>query len=166
MSRRAIIVHGKPSQEKYETSPTDPSDSHWIPWAKHQFNLAGIQTFAPDMPKPYAPDYETWEEELARYNPEKPNTSFVGLSAGASFLLRYLSEAQNIFPDRLVLVAPWLDLKGKYGEFSKFEIDPELTERCLGSLTVFYSSLDDEQAQAGLAVVRTSLPDARYLDMP
>lgn len=166
MFRRGIIVHGKPSREKYEASDTDPSDSHWIPWAKHKMNVAGIYTVAPDMPEPYNPKYPAWERAFDRTEPWYLGTTLVGISMGAGFLLRYFSEYQKLKPEKLVLVAPFLDLKGKYGDFNDFEIDPNLVERCAGGLAVFYSSKDDEQALASLEVIRTQLPEAKYMDIP
>lgn len=164
--KTAIIVHGKPNQAKYQSSDTDPSDSHWIPWVKHRMNLADVCTFAPDMPKPYAPDYHAWEEEFDRYKPWQPQTSLIGLSAGAGFILRYASEWNKLHFDKLVLVAPWLDPNRNYGDFGEFEIDQSLPERCIGGIAVFYSSIDDEQAQASLAVVQEQLPAAKYIDIP
>jgi predicted alpha/beta hydrolase family esterase len=164
--KRAIIVHGKPSREKYEASPTDPSDSHWIPWAKHQMNIAGVATVAPDMPVPYSPDYAAWEAEFDRQQPWKNSPTLIGLSAGASFLLRYMSENSKLEFDKLVLVAPWLDLTGKYGDFSKFRIDTAIPERCIGGLAVFHSSQDDQQALASLDLIQRALPEGDYTDIP
>ncbi|MBA3758649.1 alpha/beta hydrolase [Candidatus Saccharibacteria bacterium] len=164
--KNAIIVHGKPSREKYESSETDPSDSHWIPWAKHQLNIAGIRTVAPDMPVPYYPDYREWEIELDRHKPWQPETSLIGLSAGASLVLRYSSEYEKLRYDKIILVAPWLDIASKYGDFGNFEIDPHLSERCIGGLAVFYSSKDDDQALASLEVIQAALPNAKYIDIP
>lgn len=164
--KRAIIVHGKPNREKYEASQTDPSDTHWIPWAKHILNVAGVHTVAPDMPLPFMPEYGTWEQEFDRYQPWQGSPTLIGLSAGASFLLRYMSRYDRLPFDRAVLVAPWLDLENKYDYFSTFKIDKTIPERCLGGVTIFYSSQDDAQALKSLDVVRSALPNATYIDMP
>jgi predicted alpha/beta hydrolase family esterase len=172
MIERAVIVHGKPSREKYEASPTDPSDSNWIPWAKHQLHLNGVSTYTPDMPRPFEPDYATWKEEFTRYDEVEGFDAYIGFSAGASFLLRFISEGGEVIApmgwscEKLILVAPWLDLNKKYGDFSNFEIDPEIDERCSRGLSVFYSSLDDDQAKASLEVIQAALPSANYRNIP
>jgi hypothetical protein len=82
--RNALIVHGKPSREKFK-DPTklDPSDSNWIPWVKRQMTLRNIFTVAIDMPRPYEPSYPAWQKEFERHD-VTPRTSLIGLSAGGA----------------------------------------------------------------------------------
>lgn len=162
----AILVHGKPNRARYEAPGSlDPSDSHWIPWAKHLLNVAGIRSNAPDMPSPCEPDYPDWFREFNRYDVNE-KTILVGLSAGAGFLLRYLSENDDVVVDKLLLVAPWIDPDRNYGDFGEFVIDPTMQERCVGGIAVFYSSEDDDQVTRSLEMVRAALPRARYRDIP
>lgn len=166
MSRNAVIVHGKPKIERYlDPEQPKPHEANWLPWAKAHLERAGIPTRVPALPVPYAPQYDAWQTEVGPESITR-ETTVVGLSAGAGFILRLLSRNSFVRPDKVVLVAPWLDPNRKYGDFGEFKIDPKLVERCAGGLAVFYSSEDDEQAQKSLEVVRQALPGAKYIDIP
>lgn len=164
-SRNAIILHGKPSREKFENKTLlDPSDSHWLPWAKHQLTLNGIFTVTPDLPVPYAPVYADWVHEMERYD-IGPDTTLIGHSAGAALALKWLNTNGMTQIDNLVLVAPWLDPNRKYRPEFDFGFRSNLMRR-LGNVTVFYSSEDDNQALESLEMVQRQLPDAKYIDIP
>jgi predicted alpha/beta hydrolase family esterase len=165
LQRNAILLHGKPKQEKYENPDfLDPSDSHWIPWAKHQLNIHGIFSVAPDLPKPYDPKYAAWAREFERHDASR-DTTVIAHSAGAGFILKWLNSNGAAELDKLVLVAPWLDPQRKYRPEFDFGFRHNLTRR-VGSITVFHSSLDDDQALASLDIVQRELPDATYIDIP
>jgi predicted alpha/beta hydrolase family esterase len=162
----AIIVHGKPSEEKFKSPDNlDPSDSHWIPWVKHQLNIRGIFTVAPDMPHPYMPDYDIWSKELERYDITQ-DTTLIGLSAGGGFLVDWLGKHPESTIHRLILVAPWTNPKGKYENFCRQPVDPSIAGRCLGGLSIFYSSEDDEQAQESFMQLHEAFPEARTINIP
>jgi predicted alpha/beta hydrolase family esterase len=164
-ARNAILLHGKPKQEKFENPDLrDPSDSHWIPWAKHQLNVHGIFAVAPDFPKPYAPKYTVWAREFERHD-VTPDTTVIAHSAGAGFILKWLNANGAVELDKLVLVAPWLDPNRNYRPEFDFGFRRNLQRR-MGSITVFHSSLDDGQALASLDIVQRELPDATYFDIP
>lgn len=167
MMRNVVLLHGKPSEEKFnDPNELNPSDSNWLPWAARQFALNGYQVAKPDLPRPYAPVYEDWAREFRRHD-LNDKTILVGLSAGAGFLAKWLSNHQGVTINKLALVAPWTDPHRKYGHFFATELDPRLPERCLGGLSVFYSSEDDPEAQASLEVIRTAFGDtAHYIDLP
>jgi predicted alpha/beta hydrolase family esterase len=104
----ACLLHGKPDEAEYfdQTLPS-PSNSHWIPWLQKQLLLAGVMTYTPEMPRPFAPNYQDWSREFARL-PHTEITTYLGHSAGGGFLLRWLAERESAC-QHLILVAPWLD---------------------------------------------------------
>lgn len=163
--RNAILLHGKPKQEKFENPDLlDPSDSHWIPWAKHQLTIHGYFAVAPDLPKPYAPKYSDWEREFERHD-INDSTTIIAHSAGAGFILKWLNTHGAARIEKLVMVAPWLDPHRKYRPEFDFAARSNLNRR-IGSVIVFYSSLDDEQALASMEMVYREMPNARYIDIP
>lgn len=164
--KNAIIVHGKPSREKFDNPELlDPSDSNWLPWAKRQLTLRGIFAVTPDMPRPYSPNYSDWKKEFERHD-VTPDTILIGHSAGAGFLVRWLSENADTRVRKLALVAPWMDPNKKYGSFMDFKINPSIEARSLGQIAVFYSSLDDEQALKSVETIAGALPNAHLIDYP
>jgi hypothetical protein len=137
MGRNALLVPGKPTEQRFKSAKElDPSDSNWLPWVKRRLTLRNIFAVAVDMPRPHKPDY------------------------GAGFLLRWLSENPDINIYKSALVAPWTDPNRKYGDFGDFEIDPNITERCIGGLAVLYDPQDDPQTLASMKIIREKLPEA------
>lgn len=165
--KNAILLHGKPPEGKfYNPELLNPADSNWLPWVDRRLTLAGYRTARPNLPKPYDPDYDRWARELRRYD-LTDRTTIIGHSAGAALAGKWLSQHPAVTIDKLVMVAPWTDPNNKYHGFFDVELDPNLTERCLGGITVFHSSDDDGQALASLEVVRTAFGDsAKYIDIP
>ncbi|MDQ5883213.1 MAG: serine hydrolase [Patescibacteria group bacterium] len=140
--KNAIIIHGMPSKEEFESSKISPANSHFIPWIKNKLIQGGIDAISLDMPVPYNPVYESWKEvfEKSDINEE---TILVGHSCGGGFLVRWLSE-NKVKVGKVVLVAPWLDPE-KYlntGMFD-FEIDPAFPNRST-KVIVMYSTDDEE----------------------
>lgn len=164
--KNAIIVHGKPSLETYRhPANLDPSDSNWLPWMKRQLTLRGIFAVAPDMPEPFFPKYPLWKREFERHD-VTAQTILIGHSAGAGFLLRWMSENPDVSVRKLALVAPWLDPNNKYGDFMDFKISGNLPERVAGRIAVFYSSQDDEQAIESVEMVAREIPQAHLINIP
>lgn len=97
----------------------------------------------PAMPRPYFPDYQAWKESFDPLSPDA-STKLASHSAGAEFLLRWYSEQSDAEAEHLVLVAPYRDEAGKYGDFSEYDLDNRLIER-VGRITIF-NSLDDSDA--------------------
>ncbi len=60
--KTAIILHGMPSKDEYY-KPKSPAQSnkHWLPWIQRQLILKDILAQTPELPKPYAPNYQTWK---------------------------------------------------------------------------------------------------------
>lgn len=166
MSRNAVIVHGKPPKAKYlDDSQPKPHEANWLPWIGAELEKQGAHVSIPAFPEPYAPEYLAWKDRIQQERVSR-HTTLIGHSAGAGFLLRYLSENPRIEINRLVLVAPWLvDPANKYGDWTKFSIDPLLPVNVVCGIHVFHSSRDDQQAQDSLGIVREALPDATYRDI-
>lgn len=159
---QVILIHGMPDKEEY-FSDVKPSSSnkHWLPWMQKQLAMKSILSQAPEMPKPYDPNYDKWVEVFEQFKISN-ETTLVGHSCGGGFLLRYLSEHPNLHPKKIVLVAPWIDPEPHELDtgFFDFTIDPTLTDRT--SLIVFYSTDDDEPMVKTAEIIQRTLPNATY----
>jgi uncharacterized protein len=147
--KTAVILHGLPMKEEYY-DPKEPaqSNSHWLPWLQKQLLVRDILAQAPEMPRPYAPDYVAWKHALELFKPDA-ETILVAHSCGGGFLVRWLSETQ-IKVGKVVLVAPWLDPDNELqSDFFNFTISPELVAKTDG-LTIFYS--DNDEASIGQSI--------------
>jgi predicted alpha/beta hydrolase family esterase len=158
----AIILHGKPPQERYENPDLPkPHDANWLPWLASELAKRGLSTAIPQFPKPYAPDYDTYKAEFEQYDIEQGRV--IAHSAGAEFILRWLSENRDVSLRQLLLVAPWTDSGNKYGEFSNYTLDTNLTNR-IGRVTIV-NSLDDSLAiQENVIRLRAVIQPARYIE--
>lgn len=166
--RNAIILHGKPSAEKYmDSNQPKPHEANWLPWLEQTLEGEGIPTYIPALPEPYAPVYEKCIKEAFK-KPESvtEDTLAIGHSMGAGLWVRWMSENPDVTVQKLVLVAPWLDPTGKYGELFDFKIDPGLTERCIGGLAIFYSSRDNQNVQSSKDMLLEACPQAKAIDIP
>ncbi len=154
--KNAIILHGKPSKERYY-DPSFPASSnyYWIPWLQKQLIVKDILTATPEVPNNWIADYSAWLKEFERYDVTS-ETILVGHSCGGGFLLRYLSEHSQISPSKLVLVAPWIDPKRleNTGDFFDFELDPLLTKRT--ELKVLYSDDDEQSVLDTVDIIRST----------
>jgi predicted alpha/beta hydrolase family esterase len=143
--KNAIILHGKPSKQSFY-DPNFPSSSnyYWLPWLQKQLVLRDIPTSTPEVPNNWIANYKTWLEEFERYE-VTPDTILVGHSCGAGFLLRWLSENQDIKVGQMILVAPWINpLKlENTDDFFDFTLDQGLSDRTNESVVI--SSDDDEE---------------------
>ena len=160
--KNAIILHGMPSKEEFlDAKLPNESNAHWLPWLQKQLLMKGILTYTPDMPKPYAPDYDAWCREVERYD-IGPQTTLVGHSCGGGFWVRYLSERKKLKVGKVVLVAPWLDPDGnEAGGFFEFDIDPDLVNRTKG-MKVFNSDNDMGNVHKSVALLRENIPGLAY----
>ena len=151
--KNAIIIHGMPSREEFESSTVSPANSHWIPWIKNNLIKNGINAISLDMPEPYAPVYEKWEQELESCSINE-ETVLIGHSCGAGFLVRWFSE-NNIKVGKVFLVAPWLDPEKylKTGMFD-FNLDKNLADKTNG-VTVIYSTDDDDYILDTIQILKT-----------
>lgn len=162
---RAVILHGKPTKERYYDSDVPkPHEANWFPWIKAELSKAGIDATVPALPHPYHPNYyEAWKEVFEKEKIDT-NTGLVGHSAGAEFILRWLSSNKEIAVERAVLVAPYHDYKCKYGDFSNYALDKDLPNR-IGSLTIINSLDDDEPIQRRTKELVAALPSAKLIEL-
>ncbi len=162
--KNTVILHGKPTKERYfDPAQPKPHETNWFPWIGKKLAQIGIEVSIPPLPQPYFPEYEAWR---AVFENEKVNqeTGLVGHSAGAEFILRWLSSNRDVSVDRVVLVAPYHDYVGKYGDFSKYELDSTLPER-IGRLAVINSLDDDEPIQRRTHDIVTAFPSAHLIEL-
>jgi predicted alpha/beta hydrolase family esterase len=152
--KTAIILHGMPDKENYFDSKADSqSNSHWLPWLQHQLNIKGILTQTPEMPEPYDPTYEKWKEVFEQFSINE-ETTLIGHSCGAGFIVRYLSE-HTIKVGKVVLVAPWINSEREDDVtiFDNLQIDENLIHKTTG-ITIFSSSDDDQAIKNSISVLQ------------
>ncbi len=162
--KQTIIIHGMPDKEEYY-SYTKPSSSnkHWLPWLQKELAVRDEISQALEMPKPYFPIYKDYVEVFEQMKISN-ETTLIGHSCGAGFLIRYLSENPNIKPKRVVLVAPWIDLENylrdQGGTFFDFELDKDLGTRI--ETHVFISSDDDQAMLDTVNKLKLEVPNIIY----
>ncbi len=162
--KNAVILHGKPSKERYlNPDIPKPHEANWFPWIGAKLSAVGVQVSIPALPQPYSPDYESWKKV---FDTEIVNadTALVGHSAGAELIVRWLSSNEEAVASRVVLVAPYRDYAGKYGEFSNYELDRSLIER-VGGLTIINSLDDDAQIQRRTQDLVDAFPAAKLVEL-
>jgi predicted alpha/beta hydrolase family esterase len=156
--KNAIILHGLPSKEEYynEAYPS-ASNSHWLPWLQKQLMIQGIKADTPEIPNVYNAEYEVFVREVERFD-ITPETLLVGHSMGAGFWIRYLSEHPETMVDKVVLVAPWLNLDREYDiDFFDFTIDPKIIDR-VNKCIIFNSADDEASVQESTRHLKEKLP--------
>jgi predicted alpha/beta hydrolase family esterase len=162
--KNTLILHGKPPRERYENPELPkPHEANWLRWLADELEKQGIDTAIPAFPRPYAPDYEEWKqvfEELA----VDQDTGIVCHSASADFALHWLSENKEVIVERLVLVAPWHDSKGKYGDFSQYSLDTQLARR-IGRISILSSSDDSVAITENVARIMSILPGTHHIQL-
>jgi uncharacterized protein len=163
--KNAIIVHGKPSQREYAIARSlgiKASKFHWLGWLGKQLRKNGYEVWAPEMPKPYAPDWDTWVKEVEKAK-IGPQTLLVGHSCGGGFWVKYLSLHKDLKVGKVILVAPWLDPDGDetQGFFNDFKIDPDLAERTQGFI-IFNSDNDMGNVLKSVAKIRQTVKGVQY----
>lgn len=162
--KNAVLLHGKPTKERYlDPEIPKPHEANWLPWIRDKLVEEGVPTSVPPLPRPYFPDYEAWRKVLEAETVDS-NTGLVGHSAGAEFILRWLSSNEEASVERVVLVAPYSDYEGKYGDFSRYQIDSGLLER-VGRLTIINSLDDDEPIQKRTRELVSSIPNAKLIEL-
>jgi len=150
--KNCIIIHG---------CPDDKSDKsyakHWIPWTKKALEKKGIKTKAPHMPEPWAPVYEKFKKAFEEIEVNE-NTTLIGTSCSASFLVRWLGETK-IKIDKLILVAPWkIPLADNEVEkvFYDYEVDESIAYRA-NEIILFTSNNEVEEGKESLKIFQDAL---------
>lgn len=93
---------------------------------------------SPEMPAPYAPDYDAWKKVMDNYTIDE-NTIVIAHSCGAGFFLKWLSKSEQSI-DKLILVAPYaLDYERRFDRFLQGRIKPDLMER-INEMHILYST--------------------------
>ncbi|MEI6237804.1 MAG: alpha/beta hydrolase [Candidatus Saccharibacteria bacterium] len=157
--KNAIILHGKPGKDEYysEQYPS-ASNSHWLPWLQKKLLINNIAAETPEVPQAYEPIWERWLKEIEHYD-INPKTILVGHSCGAGFWVRYLSERKELYIDRVILVAPWIDADQEDpNHFFDFTIDTDLVSRTK-KLVIFCSNNDGIKIQKSVTKLRNEIKD-------
>jgi predicted alpha/beta hydrolase family esterase len=159
--KNAIIIHGMPSKEEYESLGGNfRANQHWLPWLEKKLIERGVDAHTAEMPIPYEPQYELWKDVFEKYKVDN-ETILVGHSCGGGFLIRYLSE-NKIPVGQVVLVAPWTDPEKELNTgFFDFTIDSDLISRTQG-LIVMYSVDDDPAIIKTVDELKSIFPNALF----
>lgn len=100
MTKRIFIIH------RWEETP----EGDWYPWVKNQLEQKGYHVIVPEMPDTDSPKIDTWVSKLSDTVGKLEHTdSFITHSIGAQTVLRYL-ESQDEKCDKVIMIAPWLEL--------------------------------------------------------
>ncbi len=160
---KAIIIHGMMSDAKYhDTSRIDSSsNSHWLPWLQMQLCARDILTQTPEMPRPFAPDYEAWKNVFEQFEINE-HTLLVGHSCGGGFIMRWLSDNLDRKVGKVVLVAPWLDIERDYGSMFDFELRADISGQSTGGIDYLYSTNDGSVLKTTLQFSQKVLSDIKY----
>lgn len=159
---QVILIHGLPDHaEILDNTCPSPSNAHWFPWIQKQLTRQDILCQALEMPRSYNPVYKDHERVLNQME-ISGETILVGHSSGGGFLLRYLSEHQNLKPKKVILVAPWIDLEDYLKELNPesdyfdFFIDKNLAMRT--SVMCMYSTDDSEPILGSVEKIKNEIP--------
>jgi len=101
--KKAYIIHGWGGDSK----------SDWIPWLKKDLESKKFEVFTPDMPDTDEPVIERWVAKLREIlvNPDE-DCVLIGHSIGCQTIMRYLESLDGKVLDKIILIAPWFNLKG------------------------------------------------------
>lgn len=160
--KQVILIHGLPSKEEVtgDVWPS-PSNCHWFPWIQKQLTKEGLLCQTLEMPRSYDPVYNEHEKVLNQMNISN-ETILVGHSCGGGFLVRYFSEHKDLAPQKIILVAPWIDPENYLKEinptsnFFDFEIDSNLSSRT--EVHCVYSTDDESYILDSIKTIQEKLP--------
>lgn len=147
----------------YDEKADSQSNSHWLPWLQQQLNIHGVLSQTPEIPEPYNPDYEKWKEIFEQFK-IKEDTTLIGHSCGAGFIVKYLSE-NNIKVGKVVLVAPWINSQREdnIAMFDNLQIDNHLLNKTCG-ITIFSSSNDDQAIKNSISVLQGAVEGIKVIE--
>lgn len=160
----AILLHGLPSKEEYyDPGRPSASNAHWFSWLQNQLLIHDIKTDTPEVFKPFEMDWETWLKEVERFD-IGPETILVGHSMGGGFWVKYLSEHPNVHVNKVILVAPWVNVNHEeQTDFFDFELRPDITNQAQ-RFTVLASDNDGEEVRNSVEYLRKQLSGAEFVD--
>lgn len=156
--KNAILLHGLPSKEEYyNPDRPNPSNSHWFAWLQNQLLMKEIQTHTPEVFQTYKATWEDWVKEVERYDITE-ETTVVGHSMGGGFWVRYLSEHPELKVDKVILVAPWLNVNHEEDiTFFDFTPNPDLLQQA-NKVVVFSSDNDHEDVKNSVDFLVSKYP--------
>lgn len=157
--KSALLLHGTCEKEEFDTSGQTLSNSHWFPWMQQQLLRNDILCQTPEMPYPYAPEYEPWLECFKQFSAQNLEI-IIGHSSGAGFILKYLQKNQLPQLKKLILIAPWLDPERENGDFLQTELHPEALEH-IPEIHLFYSEDDDKNILQSTYDILTAYPQIK-----
>ena len=159
--KNAILLHGyQGSEEYYDSNMPSASNSHWFPWLQKELMINEIKADTPEVFRHYEMKYPAWVEEIERFTINR-DSILIGHSMGGGFWVRYLSEHPEIFVDKVILVAPWLNLGHEMdSDFFEFNLDLAITERA-DEFIIFASDNDKMDIQNSVNYLIEKLPNAK-----
>jgi predicted alpha/beta hydrolase family esterase len=163
--KNAILVPGRPDKdEHYDPKSPSNSENHWFGWLKRQLILQDIHAVSIEPPFPFRPRYDEWKKELERFD-ITPETILVGHSCGGGFLVRYLSEHEDLRVGKVALVAPWINPdnnpRSDTADFFDFVIEPDFPAHTAG-VTVFISSDDEPSVLETVSILRSKVHGLKF----
>jgi hypothetical protein len=160
--KNAILLHGlADKKEYYDLKLPSNSNSHWFPWLQKRLMVHEIKADTPEVPHTFNFDWNSWVREVERFD-ITPDTSLVGHSMGGGFWVRYLSEHPEVTIDKVVLVAPWLNLRHEENtDFFDFETDPGIVGRT-NTFIIFASDNDHSDVQNSVNFLKEKLPNVTF----
>ncbi len=159
--RNAILLHGfQGSKEYYDSTMPSASNSHWFPWLQKELLINEIKADTPEVFRHYEMKYPAWVEEIERFTINREST-LIGHSMGGGFWVRYLSEHPEIYVDKVILVAPWLNLSHEAdSDFFDFNFDPAIAGR-VNEFIIFASDNDSMDIQNSVNFLIKNLPNVK-----
>ncbi len=160
--KSAILLHGLPSKDEYyDSSQPSASNDHWFPWLQNQLMIRDFKADTPEVPQAYKMIWEDWVKEVERFEIDQ-QTTLVGHSMGGGFWVRYLTEHPELQVNKVILVAPWLNLSHEEDtSFFDFEIDPGIIDQA-NKIIVFESDNDEPDVQNSIKFLKDKIPNANY----
>lgn len=156
-TKNAIILHKRVTKEEYY-NPLQPSSSNlnWYPWLQKQLLINNIATDTPEVSLAYNPIWEHWVDEIKQFK-INTETTLIGHSIGAGFWIRYLSEHTELNIDKLILIAPWIDVEQKDpNHFFNFVIDKNLINRTK-EIIIFISDDDGNSIHSSVKKIQSEI---------
>ena len=142
--KEALILHGTCDKEEFfDKDMSSLSNSHWFPWLQKKLLCHNFLCQTPEMPTPYNPNYEEWLNTFEKFYNQDIKI-IIGHSAGAGFMLKWLQDNPETKLDKLILVAPWLDIERECADFLDFQIKDNGLNN-IKEISLFYSA-DDEKS--------------------
>jgi len=120
-----------------------------------------IKTNTPEVFRAFEMNWDSWVKEIEQFEITE-STTLVGHSMGGGFWVRYLTEHPELFVDRLILVAPWVNINHEEDtSFFDFKVDVSLIERTK-EMIIFASDNDGDEVQASVRFLHDKFPNVSF----